>query len=194
MKSRLILCVGHESRNILNKIPLVGAILRDNGFLLTTEHREVLTRVARASVALNSEYGEDRILVVPHHYDLKQKIDWINKNSTKNDILLSVHLNSSVYKNATGSEIWYYGGSRESRLKGLELARLQAKTLLLKNRGAKADTTNRHGRLGIIRDTRPWAFLTELGFMSNPEDLKKIRSYGTSAIIELSKHLLDGNS
>lgn len=194
MESKLILCVGHESRNILNKIPLVGAILRDNGFLLTTEHREALTRVARASVALNHEYGEDRILVVPHHYDLKQKIDWINKHGTKNDYLLSVHLNSSRYKNANGSEVWYYGGSIASKKKAQELAKLQAKTLLLKNRGAKADITNRHGRLGIIRDTRPWAFLTELGFMSNTEDLKKIRTYGTSAIIELSKHLLDGKS
>ena len=63
----------------------------------------------------------------------------------------------------------------------MEKSKLIAKTLIdkycditgYKNRGAKPDTSTRHGRLGWIRDTKPWATLIECCFIDNKDDMKK---------------------
>lgn len=193
---KLILVSGHENRNILNKIPAVGAVLRKAGYLQTTEQKEAMHIVAKASVVLNKEFGEDNVLVCPFWYNLRQKIDWVNKNSTRNDRLLSVHLNSSVIPAAHGSEVWYYGRSEKSYKKAKKMAELLSETMGTDDRGAKPDKKdkhgegNRHGRLGIVRDTDPWAFLVELGFMSNTIDFSKIRTFGVSGVIEVARLLM----
>ena len=189
---RLCLEIGHETFNLTNLFPDPGAVLKDGKKVITTEHREVSLIVTRAIVELKKIYG-DRIMLVPRHYSLVKKINWINKKLKASDYLLSFHLNSFILSEATGTEVWYYGGSETSRKKAEELAKIQSETLRLELRGKNGvfpDTSNRYGRLGIIRDTIPWAFLCELGFLSNPDDLKKIRKFGVSAIIDLAKYLL----
>ena len=181
---KILLVAGHSSRSILNPFPDQGAVLREQGKLITTENREAKTIVSRASVILNEKYGDDRVRVCPFRYNLRQKIKWANK-FTPYDILISLHLNASNDRTVEGSEIWYYGGSPNSEELAMDLAEKQSKVLRNRNRGAKPDTNNRHGRLGIIRDTKPWAFLTEMAFISNTKDLAKARNHGTEALIRL---------
>lgn len=178
------LIAGHSSRSILNPFPDRGAVLRENGKLITTEHREVKTLVSWASVVLNDKYQGEDILVCPFQYNLNQKIKWANKNFSENDIILSVHLNAGGDKYTQGSEVWYYGGSKKSEEKAEDLCTILSNTIGNTRRGTKPDTSNRYGRLGIIRDTKPWAFLLELGFLASKEDLTKVRQHGSDAIIK----------
>jgi N-acetylmuramoyl-L-alanine amidase len=43
----------------------------------------------------------------------------------------------------------------------------------INNRGVKNSTDNRHGRLGILDDTRPRAILLEVAFISNKVDMSR---------------------
>ena len=46
----------------------------------------------------------------------------------------------------------------------------------------KPDSSTRHGRLGIIRDTKPTAYLLELGFIQN--DLETVRQKAAIALAQ----------
>jgi len=194
MRKKILLVAGHESRSVLNKFPLVGAVLKKIGYLYTWEQREVMHIVAKAYIELK-ELGYD-VKVCPFQYNLGKKIKWANKIGTINDVLISVHLNSNPNPAVTGSEVWFYSGNDWSEKTAKKLAEIVSETIGLRNRGEKGDKANDHKRLGIIRDTEPAAFLLELGFMSNPEDLWLIRKTdnyglkgGVNAVINCVKYL-----
>lgn len=52
----------------------------------------------------------------------------------------------------------------------------------MKSRGTKIDSSTRHGRLGIIRDTKSTAILWELGFIQ--EDLETVRTKSALGITQ----------
>jgi len=141
----------------------------------TTEHVEVTRLVARcceelASLGVQAE-------CIPVHLLLHEKIAWINRKAVPEDVLVSVHMNSGK-SSARGLEVYYYGGSSESLHAGARLQKALSLETMLSNRGLKPDTQTRHGRLGIIRDTKPWAFLLEFGFLTSQEDLEYVRTKG----------------
>lgn len=97
--------------------------------------------------------------------NLINKINWINQNSGPNDFLISVHENAG---GGTGNEVWYFGGSDYSKNKAITFSEFMKETTGRPNRNAHPDTSNRWGRLGIIRDTEPSAWLVEAGFGDAP--------------------------
>jgi len=116
---------------------------------------------------------------------LEKAIEWINKNSTADDVLISIHTNAG---GGDGVEIWYYGGSDNSKKKAEEGSAIIAKVASDPNRGAKSDLTSRFGRFGIIRDTKPWAFLIECDFVDDPTgDVKTNVELYTKGIVEFAK-------
>ncbi len=100
--------------------------------------------------------------------NLIKKIDWINNNSSASDFLVSIHTNCC---GGNGNETWYYGGSSESEARGVAFADFVEQETGMTNRGSKPDTDARFGRLGIIRDTHPWAWIVECGFIDNQDDM-----------------------
>ncbi len=118
------------------------------------------------------------VLVVPDglggmngNENLIKKIEWINKHSTKNDILISVHCNAG---GGEGTEVYYYAGDAFSRGVAEVYSNLLSEITNSPNRGAKPDTWTRHNRLGIIRDTKPIpAILSENGFVDSYADAAK---------------------
>jgi N-acetylmuramoyl-L-alanine amidase len=91
------------------------------------------------------------------------------------DYLISVHLNSGP-PTATGVEVYHRDGDTED----IALARIVQSAMVsafgLADRGIKAASTTRHGRLAILEGatrSQPGC-LAEFGFITNPSDMARI--------------------
>ncbi len=178
--ARVIVAIGHHDAD-------PGAVANE-----TTEHAEVKKVVEQVQKEFQAEGVE--IFVPPTSLTLPEKIEWINEYFTADDFLIEVHLNSGADATATGVSTWYCDGKEPEKQVSEYFASALSTRMNLKNRGAKPDTTNRHGRLGIVRDTIPHSWLFEIAFISNPSDLEKFRRKGVSAIKESVTDLfLSGN-
>ena len=98
----------------------------------------------------------------------------INKISTKDDIIVSFHLNSAA-NTATGVETFYYPTSS----KGKELAQLMLDANLkatgLKSRGVKPNNSGDRGH-ALFQGTKGVTTLLETGFISNTTDMKVLEA------------------
>lgn len=104
---------------------------------------------------------------------LKARADFANKKEA--DFFVSVHYNSAPAKKAEGIEVFYYK-SDENKLRSLESQRLASSILAqvtklthAKSRGVK------HGNFAVIRETTMPAVLIEGGFLTNEEEMEKIK-------------------
>lgn len=92
-------------------------------------------------------------------------------NAAKVDVAVSHHLNAG---GGTGVEVWYYHNSNTGRALAQRVSEALAKHYGIKNRGAKADNTNRHGGLYFLSKTHAPAILIEWGFIDSASDMAKI--------------------
>ena len=123
-----------------------------------------------------------QLVMVPTDYitdwssnrQLVNRINWINKNATASDHLLSIHGNAAANPNVRGVTTCYMGGSESSRLEAVKLSESFSKATKVPvwNGGAFDDRNGRFGRIGMVRDTKPWALLIEAGFVTNADDMK----------------------
>jgi len=148
----------------------------------TTEHTEVKNIVQRVYYALLIRGLP--VIKIPEEYDLSQQIQTINTLGTKEDVVFNIHMNASV-ATASGVQVFYYGGSADSKKRAQEMLSTIAAITQLPATGVIADTDSRWGKLGIIRDTTPWAFLIELGFITNTSDLATVRKTGSTALLQV---------
>ena len=128
---------------------------------------------------LDTTYWE--VVKVPDSYpgetsaanSLVRRIRWINDNGSENDMLISLHANSAESPTVRGVETCYYSGSDKSKEEALRLTKAvsTASGMPLFNDGLMGDAEGRYGRLGMIRDTQPFALLVECGFVSNKDDM-----------------------
>lgn len=148
-----------------------------------TEHAEMAALATAVAAVLPC-------LTVPFDLTLPGKIAWVNRQATEHDVLVSLHMNSGPAA-ASGMQVFFYGSSTESQDHAAALLDTLALQLPLPARGVMADTSSRFGRLGIVRDTKPWAFLVELGFITHAGDLALVRSDGAVAVARALKTWLD---
>ena len=161
MKKTIILNAGH------NNAADCGAAANN-----TTEAAEAIKVRDKLALLLKQNFD---VVLVPDELDLKQSIKWVNDQYKKleDGLAFSIHLNAG---GGTGAEIFYYANN--------EISQRIAKTIIdkycdftgFRNRGAKADTTTRWGKLGWIRDINPWSCLIEVCFIDNIENLRKLRN------------------
>lgn len=101
------------------------------------------------------------------------------KKFGKNAVLISIHANAG---GGTGYETFYAEGFYTGATKALVDAVHKAYAVSgLRDRGIKADTTTRHKRLGILRDTPMSAVLIECGFVDNASDAALLNDPGFRA-------------
>lgn len=105
--------------------------------------------------------------------NLQNRINWINARSTVSDHLLSIHGNYASNPSVRGVTTCYMGGSDAARGEAVQLSLMfQKETKMpLWAGGAFDDRNSRFGRLGMVRDTKPFALLIEAGFVSNAADM-----------------------
>ncbi len=138
----------------------------------TTEHAEVVV-IAKKLAELCSKTST-KVVLVPFDLSLSGRIKWINQRYTSEDLLIELHMDSATPA-ASGATMFYLTESEFAKNGATKMVERYAETVGIKSRGAKGDTTNRHGRLAIIRDTKPLAFLLEMGFITNNRDLTQVR-------------------
>lgn len=81
------------------------------------------------------------------------------------DLDISIHLNAG---GGTGTEVYYYPGSKTGKEKATAVSKKVAGALGLKNRGAKS-----HGSLYVLKHTKSPAILVECCFVDSTKDKKK---------------------
>ncbi len=124
----------------------------------------------------------------PFDLTLAQKTAWINKRASDDDFVVSCHLNSSPQRKEKGAMCFFYGGSESSKRKSKRFLDKYCEVIGLENDGVVADTKSRFGRLGIVRDTKGWAFLLEMGSINN--DLDVVKEKGEEALYQALLALL----
>ena len=89
----------------------------------------------------------------------------------------------------------YVGGSGVAKIEAIELSTIysQVTGVPLWLTGEFADTRSRYGRLGMVRDTEPFALLIEAGFVSNKEDMEVNPADAGKAIAHYYNLLADPN-
>ena len=178
----IILIAGHNRAGFWHWVDR-GALCP---FESTNEHYECEKLVYGAREIL--ERDGFRAIFAPFDLSFRQKIAWVNKNFPADSILLSIHLNAHHLQAATGTETWYLSGSDRARSIAKEIQATLVQSLGLKDRGVKGDLQNHHGSLGILRDTHTFdEWLLELGFITNANDLKRVRKCGVQAIADAAK-------
>ncbi|EAV9810767.1 N-acetylmuramoyl-L-alanine amidase [Listeria monocytogenes] len=108
---------------------------------------------------------------------LSERIKYANSENVA--AVLEFHANSG---GGQGAETLFCAGISSAQQDAVVVAKAGA-IKGLKNRGAKGDTTTRHGRLGIVRDTKAPALLHELFFIDSASDVA-IWKNNKKAIVE----------
>lgn len=96
---------------------------------------------------------------------LSERIKYANSENVV--AVLELHTNAG---GGQGAETLYCEGVASAKEDAISVAKAGS-IKGLKNRGAKGDTTTRHGRLGIVRDTKAPALLHELFFIDSASDV-----------------------
>ncbi|MBC1824246.1 N-acetylmuramoyl-L-alanine amidase [Listeria seeligeri] len=112
---------------------------------------------------------------------LSERIKYANNENVK--AVLELHTNAG---GGQGAETLFCEGIASAKQDAVAVAKAGS-IKGLKNRGAKGDTTTRHGRLGIVRDTKAPAFLHELFFIDSASDVKIWKSHKKAIVESITK-------
>lgn len=115
--------------------------------------------------------------------DVKQERDYklSRINKVAYDLVMEIHLNSAQ-PSATGTEAYYYPGSKVGQKYAMAICKQLGK--VYKNRGAKASKS-----LYILNSTKPPAVLLELFFCTNRQDYRK--GHGKKNATKLARLIAD---
>ncbi len=102
---------------------------------------------------------------------------WINARATRQDVALEIHMDAFTNANARGASAYYIANNGDRKRQAEMLINsLIRRVPELPSRGAKPDTAAAVGRLGFCRDLVPPSMLVELGFLTNPQDLRLMQT------------------
>jgi len=126
------------------------------------------------------EMAHAMVLVEPHvvpRGNLKTRIAYVNRWSRPGDVAVEVHLNSGT-PDVAGCEVYFF--SLEARRFAAEMHASLVK-IGRAPRGVKVDASSQHpAGLAWCRQTKPWAALVEVAFLTNAEELKWLLGGGAS--------------
>ncbi len=105
---------------------------------------------------------DDTVFSTNINTDLIARAKVANNNSA--DLFISIHLNSSDYADARGTETYYHPVSSNGKTLAEKVQAEIIKTVKLPDRGIKADD------FLVLRHSKAPAILVELGYISNSED------------------------
>lgn len=156
------------------------SLVRDNGASANgyTEY-QIVSKVANQ---LQKTYaGKHRLVFVPKWLNLQDRVKFINSQAVTWDKCIELHMNSAG-PTISGNEVFYHGWFPSIRTRADKISSVLEKSMGVIARWGKPDTTTRFGRLWFCRDTTPEAYLLELGFITNMDDIDDVWSKGALAL------------
>ncbi|MGB7086935.1 MAG: N-acetylmuramoyl-L-alanine amidase [Phormidesmis sp.] len=145
--------------------------VRDTGTRIagTTEAQEMIALRDLIVPELRSR-GYD-VLSVPDDLSMSQSIGWINARARTGAIALEIHAAEFGNQATRGATVYYIFNNNARRDQAeLVLLSLLKEVPELPSRGVRPDTSAGTGRLAFCRDTVPPALLTEIAYLTNPND------------------------
>lgn len=141
---------------------------------ITFEIAKILSNKLKA-VGAETKLSREKItdiLGTNNTTSLKTRVDMANNWGA--DLFISIHCNSSIYKSATGTEVYVY--NKKSKTYGIAgcISKMIAKNLSLKDRGNGAAKTN--SSLYVLKKTKMPSMLIETAFISNASDAQKLKN------------------
>lgn len=96
-------------------------------------------------------------------------------NNQKSALFVSLHFNSAPSKEADGIEVYYYRSTdnKERTERSQQLAKAVLDQVLAQTQAKSRGT--KHGNFAVIRQTNMPAVLVEGGFLTNDEEMQKIK-------------------
>lgn len=120
--------------------------------------------------------GKEGVGTVPH-LKLADRVRWINTNLTADQTLIELHMDSRDGLLDDDFGVYYYGGSDFAKGQAEKLAKAYSQITGVTRYWIRPDTSSRFGRLGIIRDTKPVAFILEMADIDiPPEKLARLKA------------------
>lgn len=170
MKRKLFVDLGHSAKwpgaiGVKSEVSWNRAIYRELEPLL----RGVCIQKGWELIAVPEAFFGD----LTSNMNLVRRIRWINARSKPTDLLLSVHGNAAANPKVRGVTTCYMGGSESARREAVEMSKAYSRAtgVPIWNGGAFDDRNSRFGRIGMVRDTTPFALLIEAGFVTNEVDM-----------------------
>lgn len=156
------------------------SVTRDNWALGNwfTEY-QIVRKVANQLIKTYS--GKQKIVILPEGLNLQERIKLINKTGRASDICIELHMNSG-HPTVSWNEVYYHAEFPNLAVRSNRISKSLEKWMWVIARGAKPDTATRFGRLGFCRDTTPEAYLIELGFITNMEDINDVWAKGAATV------------
>ena len=168
---KIFLSVGHNSRN-------GGA-----SYFGTNEYREVSAIVKEVSKS-----NLPSVVYVPHG-SIKSKVEWLNLNMKKDDIMIELHMDAGKW-NSEGAMCYYNRNDKHAKIAAEKILKQYCKSGM-DYRYVKEESKSRYGKLGMIRDLKnpSNAFILELGFISSSWDLSFMKHHSANGIVRMLKYL-----
>lgn len=143
-----------------------GHYLKDSG-AIHKDHRE-----SDLAIAIRNEVKKllPNALYVPDNLDLRESINFVNRNIEGNTLAVTIHLNSHNNPNIRGTEAYYAQNADISDV----FARKVSEALNIPNRGSKHDSEAYVGSLGWLRKTKCNSVLLEVCYMTNEKDMEAL--------------------
>lgn len=127
---------------------------------------------------------------------LSYLVDWINENAIHSksagygDVVLALHMNSSENPAMSGVLVVVDNGAPSDRHRtAMQISRILAGILGIPDRGVLLDSETPRRSIAIVEKTRPPAYLIELGFVTNPQDVQAVATCGAQAVIAVINRL-----
>ncbi|MCY7277825.1 MAG: N-acetylmuramoyl-L-alanine amidase [Phormidesmis sp. CAN_BIN44] len=159
---RIFLSAGHGDR--INGVSEPGAIVAG-----TTEAREMILTRDLVVAELRSRGAE--VLSVPDELSPSATYAWINARGNRSDVALEIRANAFSNPSTRGATVYYIANNNERKGHAdLVLRSLVRRVPQLPSRGIQPDTATPLGSLAFCRQPVPPSLLTEVGFLTNPDD------------------------
>lgn len=156
------------------------SVTRDNGAVANglTEY-QIVRKVANQLLKIYK--GKHKLSILPEWLNLQERVKFINANAKTGDICIELHMNAGPAV-ASGNEVYYHADYPVIKPRADKISKTLEKSMWVIARGAKPDTATRFGRLGFCRDTSPEAYLIELGFITNMDDVDDVWVKGAASL------------
>ncbi len=179
---------GYVHKNYLKLINQTGNPLKDRIIVIDAGHggkdpgtlknnlteKEIVLKVSKLVEGKLKNAGA-KVLTTRSsdaYLTLEQRTDYAKKHYA--EAFVSIHVNSAGSTSAKGSEVYYDSSTNpnatESRLLANKIQENLVKGANMSDRGVKDQ------RFYVIRNNNVAAVLVELGFITNPDDFKKLSS------------------